>query len=95
MKIEDVIQKPLVTEKATEGQQMSNEYYFAVHPKANKYQIRHAVEKLFKVTVLNVNTMNVLGKFRRMGRHMGKSPDWKKAVVRLKERDTINVFEGT
>lgn len=94
MKFDDVIIKPLVTEKATAQQQKCNEYFFAVRPAANKNQIRQAVEKLFKVHVTRVHTMKVQGKWKRVGQHMGKRPDWKKAVVQLRENETIQVLEG-
>ncbi|NIQ03752.1 MAG: 50S ribosomal protein L23 [Nitrospinaceae bacterium] len=89
-----VIQKPLITEKSTELQQESNWVSFRVNPEANKIQIKDAVEKIFNVTVQQVNTVNVTGKRRRFGRAMGQTKNWKKAMVRLKEGDKIELFEG-
>ena len=94
MRLEDVIQRVLITEKAAKQRELANDYYFAVTPKANKNLIREAVEKLFGVTVIAVHTMNRLGKHKRRGKNSTKRPDWKKAIVRLKEKDTIKMFEG-
>lgn len=80
MRLTDVIQRPLVTEKATRQGEAANEYFFAVHAKANKHLIREAVEKLFKVKVVSVRTLS--------------KPGWKKAMVRLREKETIKLFEG-
>ena len=71
-----------------------NKYTFAVDIKATKPQIREAVEQAFNVTVERVNTMRVVGKKRRMGRYEGKRPDWKKAIVTVKEGESIELFEG-
>ena len=93
MHVYQVIVRPLITEKATilagEGK-----YAFEVNRRANKRQIRDAVEKAFNVKVLKVNTMNVRGKIRRVGRNMAQASDWKKALVTLVEGDTIQIFEG-
>jgi large subunit ribosomal protein L23 len=88
-----VIVRPLITEKATllAG---DRKYAFEVDRRANKNQIREAVQKAFNVTVSSVNTMNVKGKRRRFGRRMTETKDWKKAVVTLAEGDTIQIFEG-
>lgn len=94
MKLESIIEKPLITEKAAAGQQNNNEYYFRVNPKANKYQIREAVEKFFKVKVASVYTMNVHPKTKRVGKSVGLDSAWKKAIVKLKGKDTIKLFEG-
>lgn len=94
MKPENVIIKPLITEKGTRQQEKANEYLFAVDPKANKYQIREAVETIFSVNVVGVWTSNMEGKRKRVGRHIGKTRPWKKAIVRLKEKETIKIFEG-
>lgn len=95
MKIEEVIQKPLITEKSTQQKENANEYFFKVHVKASKPLIRKAVEALFKVEVTRVHTMHKLGKLKRVGRFMGRSSNWKKAIVTLKQGDTIKIFEGT
>jgi large subunit ribosomal protein L23 len=67
---------------------------FRVHPQANKIEIGRAVEQLFKVKVEKVRTSRQLGKIRRVGRHMGRRPDWKKAYVTLAEGSRIDFFEG-
>jgi large subunit ribosomal protein L23 len=69
-------------------------YVFQVARDATKIEIRRAVESMFEVHVTSVNTMNVMGKQRRMGRHVGRRPDWKKAVVTLAEGESIDVFRG-
>ncbi|MEQ8767474.1 MAG: 50S ribosomal protein L23 [Planctomycetota bacterium] len=84
-----VIIKPLITEKGTEQQETSNAYHFRVHPEANKIQIRQAIEGLFDVTVTRVNTQNRQGKRKRVGWRFGRTQDWKKAIVTLKEGDSI------
>ena len=91
---QSVIRRPLVTEKSTRQKEAGRQYAFEVDPKANKVEIEHAVERLFKVKVLHVRTTNVLGKIKRLGRRYGKRPDWKKAIVTLKEGDRIDFFEG-
>lgn len=89
----DVIVRPLITEKAT-ALAGDSKYAFEVDRRANKNQVREAVEKAFNVRVMKVNTMNVRGKRRRAGRGTSKAPDWKKAVVTLARGDTIQIFEG-
>ena len=71
-----------------------NQFVFEVDPKANKVQIKESVEKAFKVEVEKVRTMNVTGKKKRLGRHQGKKSNWKKALITLKEGQTIEYFEG-
>lgn len=94
MRLEDVIQKPLLTEKAARQRERFNEYCFAVRTQANKYQIRAAIEKFFKVKVVSVRTLTMGGKLKRSGRRLGQMSDWKKAFVRLREKETIQLFEG-
>jgi large subunit ribosomal protein L23 len=89
-----IIRRPLVTEKSTQQKEANNQYAFEVDPKANKIEIQSAVERLFKVKVSQVRTLGVLGKMKRLGRRYGKRPDWKKAIVTLKEGDRIDFFEG-
>ena len=89
-----IIRKPLITEKSTRQKEENHQYVFEVHRGANKIEIQSAVERLFKVKVLQVRTCNVLGKIKRLGRKYGKRPDWKKAIVTLKEGDRIDFFEG-
>jgi len=89
-----IIRRPLVTEKSTQQKEANHQYAFEVDRGANKIEIQSAVERLFKVKVLQVRTCNVLGKVKRLGRRYGKRPDWKKAIVTLKEGDRIDFFEG-
>lgn len=79
---EEVIVKPIVTEKSNEGVQIGK-YTFKVNKKATKVDIKRAVEKLFEVKVLKVNTVSVKGKDKRVGRSVGKTSDWKKAIVTI------------
>ena len=94
MDIYFVIKKPIITEKSTIARDEENKYFFEVDRSANKIEIAKAVEKLFKVKVLNVSTMNMLGKKKRMGKVAGKKRDWKKAIVTLASGDRIEVYEG-
>jgi large subunit ribosomal protein L23 len=89
-----IIRRPMVTEKSTRQKEESRQYVFEVDRDANKIEIQSAIERLFKVKVLQVRTSNVLGKMKRLGRRYGKRADWKKAVVTLKEGDRIDFFEG-
>ena len=89
-----VLKKPLVTEKSTQMLAEGNWVAFQVHPQANKIQIKKAVEKDFSVTVTKVNTLVVPGKYRRFGKATGHTKPWKKAMLRLKEGDKIELFEG-
>ncbi len=90
----DVVQGPIITEKGTLVNELGNQVVFRVHPRANKVEIRQAIESLFKVRVEKVRTSRQLGKIRRVGRHMGRRPDWKKAYVTLAEGSRIDFFEG-
>ena len=89
-----IIKLPLITEKATNMRSLSNQYVFMVHPRANKQEIRRAVEELFKVRVLSVNTAVVKPKKRRVGVFAGKTSGGKKAYVALHEGQSIRMFEG-
>jgi len=90
----DIIKKPIVTE-ASMNAMAEKKYTFVVDKKSNKTEIKNAVETIFGVKVASVNTMNMLGKEKRMGVHVGKKPDWKKAIVTLTEDSkTIEFFEG-
>ena len=89
-----IIRRPLITEKSTRQKEESRQYIFEVQRDANKIEIQSAVERLFKVKVLQVRTSNILGKVKRLGRRYGKRPDWKKAIITLKEGDRIDFFEG-
>jgi len=92
--IYQIIKEPHVTEKATLQKELSNQITFKVHKKANKVQIKQAVELLLKAKVIEVKTMNVKGKNRRLGRNVGKRPDWKKAMVKLAPGEKVEFFEG-
>ena len=96
MQAEEIIRRPiLLTEKASRLREDENKVVFEVNPRANKIQIKSAVEELFGVGVTDVNTSLVRGKFRRMGRGHGKLQNWKKAVVTLKEGDDIQFYDET
>ncbi len=88
-----VILSHVVTEKAERLKAEQSRYTFRVAPTANKIEVRNAVERLFKVHVRDVRVMNYLGKMRRMGRFEGRRPDWKKAVVTLKQGERIESLE--
>jgi len=90
----EIVIRPLITEKSHRLMEKTNQYTFEVHPDANKIQIRKAVEELFKVHVLAVNTVRMPGKMRRVGRFTGRQPDRKKAIVTLAEGERITAFEG-
>lgn len=94
MDMYQVIKKPLITEKGTKLKEQLNKVSLRVDKRANKIEIRRAVEVLFKTEVLEVKTMSVKGKKRRLGRNVGKRPDWKKAIVTLAPGKTIEFFEG-
>ncbi len=96
MNPEQVIVKPIIlTEKANVLREKNNQVIFEVARTANKVEIKTAVQKLFKVTVLSVNTMVMRGKDRRMGRGYAKTQNWKKAIVTLKAGDSIDFFSDT
>ena len=95
MDIYQIIREPHITEKANLQKNDANQVTFKVHRGANKVEIKQAVEALLKAKVLDVRTMNVRGKRRRVGRSMGRRPHWKKAVVRLAPGENIEFFEGT
>jgi large subunit ribosomal protein L23 len=88
------IVRPLITEKSSAAYQARGEYTFEVHVDASKPQIRSAIEQLFGVKVTGVWTSNQRGKEKRMGKTVGRRPNWKKAIVTLREGDTIEIFEG-
>lgn len=89
----DIIIRPVITEKST-ALMAESKYTFIVAPKANKVEIRQAIEQVFKVKVADVNTIRVLGKTKRMGKSVGKRSDYKKAIVKLAPGETIAFFEG-
>ena len=93
MNMHDLLLKPVITEKTT--MMMSDgKYTFKVPLHANKVEIRKAVEAIFGVKVKSVATLRTMGKFMRMGKYIGKRPDYKKAIVTLQEGETIEFFEG-
>ncbi len=89
-----VLKRPLVTEKGTKQKEQANQIAFEVDRRANKILVRNAVENIFKVKVIGVKVINVKGKERRIGRNVGKKPDWKKAIVRIAPGEAIEFFEG-
>ena len=93
MEARSLIKRPVITEKTTKLME-ENKYCFLVDPKANKTQIKQAVEEIFKVKVKAVNTLNVLGKVKRMGKYEGRRPSWKRAIVTLETGNRIQFFEG-
>ena len=94
--LHDVLCAPLITEKGSVLRDTENLYLFRVAKSANKIQIKKAVEAIFKVKVDSVRTVRVHGKVKRVGRRVGRRPDWKKAYVKLKAGEkTIELFEGT
>ncbi len=90
----DVVVRPIVTEKSSLLKDGGNQYVFEVARTANKIEIAKAVEQLFKVKVVSVRVMNIEGKKRRLGKHSGKRPDWRKAIVKVNPKDKISFFEG-
>ncbi|MFI3228164.1 MAG: 50S ribosomal protein L23 [Clostridia bacterium] len=91
----DIIRKPVITEKSMMGVAMSREYTFEVLRSANKVEIKKAIEEIFGVKVQSVNTINQVGKMKRQGVHVGKTAQYKKAIVKLTEESkTIEIFEG-
>jgi large subunit ribosomal protein L23 len=89
-----VILRPLMTEKSMRQKDEQNTVTFRVRPDANKVEIRHAVETVFNVKVSDVRTASYEGKLKRMGRHQGRRPDWKKAIVTLQPGHKIDFVEG-
>jgi len=89
-----VIRKPLVTEKSNIGRETQNLVTLAVDPRASKHDVRRAVEQLFGVNVLDVRTLRMPHKSRRVGRFLGRKTQWKKAIVRLAEGQKIEFYEG-
>lgn len=88
-----VILAPIMTEKSNE-QRAGNKYAFIVNKRANKIQIENAIHELFQVRPVHCNVVNVKGKPKRRGRHEGTTSSWKKAIVTLREGESIQIFEG-
>ena len=89
-----IVCRPLITERASLLQEGSNKYLFEIRGDANKIEIRRAVERMFDVDVVKVNTLSVRGKVKRLGRFQGRRSNWRKAIVTLAEGQTIDYFEG-
>jgi large subunit ribosomal protein L23 len=90
----EIIRGPIITEKGTIQKELNNQLTFEVDRRANRVEIRHAVEKVFNVRVEKVRTMQIKGKVKRLGRSMGRRRNWKKAIVTLAEGQNIEFFEG-
>ena len=88
----EIIKAPIITEQSTKLIEGQNKYTFKVDRKANKVEIKKAIEKIFNVKVLSVNTVNVLPKFKRMGKYEGYKSAYKKAIVKLEEGQKIDAF---
>lgn len=93
MEAREIIVRPVVTEKTSNMREAENKYVFEVSSRANKIQIRRAVEEVFNVHVTNVTTWFTRGKMRRRGRYEGKTPDRKRAAVTIKQGESIPIFE--
>ncbi len=92
--LHDILVQPLLTEKITSMRERENTVGFLVRRDANRIQIKRAVEALLKVKVERVNVLNVRGKTKRLGRFIGKRPDWKKAFVKLKQGEKLELYES-
>ncbi len=90
----EVIKAPLITEKLDAMREHAQTYAFEVDRRASKHDVRHAIEKLFSVHVEDVHTAVVRGKVKRVGTGHGRQPNWKKALVRLRDGEKIDIFEG-
>jgi len=91
---ENIVHRPIILTEKSNRLREKNKVIFEVAPTANKIQIKDAIQRLFKVTVLEVNTMHYRGKDRRMGRGYAKLQNWKKAVITLKAGDAIQFFDS-
>jgi large subunit ribosomal protein L23 len=90
----EILKKPVITEKSTIQKETSNQLTFEVDRRANKIEIRRAVERIFNVKVIGVRTMQMRGKIKRFGRVLGKRSNWKKAIVTLAQGEHVEFFEG-
>lgn len=90
----DVVKRPLITEKTTLQKEEHNQLTFEVDRRANRVEIKRAIESIFNVSVASVKTIQVKGKIKRRGRTVGKRKDWKKAIVKLMPGQRIDFFEG-
>ena len=91
---QDIIRAPLISEKGSLLTEKTQQVLFKVRPEANKIEVKHAVETLFKVKVVKVRMARYLGKIRRVGRQIGRRHEWKKAYVTLRQGDKIDFFSG-
>lgn len=91
---QEIIKRPLITEKTNIQKEMSNQLSFEVDRRANRIEIKRAIEDIFKVKVAAVRTLQVTGKIKQRGRIVGKRRDWKKAIVTLRPGERIDFFEG-
>ncbi|MBC7356996.1 LSU ribosomal protein L23P [Desulfacinum infernum DSM 9756] len=89
-----ILKRPLITEKSTAEKELLNKLHFEVDRRANKIEIKEAVERIFKVDVLEVRTIRMKGKTKRVGRWVTRTPDWKKAIVTIKPGQRVEFFEG-
>ncbi len=89
-----IIKRPIVSEKSTMQREVSNQFSFEVDRKANRVEIKKAMQSLFSVQVDGVRTLQIKGKYKQRGRIIGKRRDWKKAIVTLKPGERIEFFEG-
>ena len=94
MTLHEILKRPLITEKSTIQKETKNQLTFEVNRKANKVEIRRAVEKVFNVKVVGVRTVQMKGKVKRFGRTLGRRQDWKKAIVTLAAGEHVEFFEG-
>lgn len=94
MKNREILIRPFLTEKMTALREQGNKVGFVVRADANRVEIKRAVETSLKVRVERVNVLNVMGKTKRLGRFAGKRPDWKKAIVTLKEGEKLEMYES-
>jgi large subunit ribosomal protein L23 len=90
----DILLQPLLTEKITVLRESANKVGFLVRKDANRVEIKRAVESALNVKVARVNVLNVMGKTKRLGRFVGKRPDWKKAIVTLKKGEKLELYES-
>lgn len=92
--LREVIRRPLITERATQLQEANGKYSFEVDRRANKIDVKRAVEAMFDVQVTKINTTSVRGKVKRLGRFVGRRSNWKKAIVTLAAGQSIDIFES-
>ncbi len=92
---QDIVKRPIISEKSERNRELHRQFSFEVHREATKIQVKAAVETLYNVHVTSVHTSVARGKNKRVGKNMGQRPNWKRAVVTLKDGETISLFEGT